>query len=52
MAQDVLESRGICNRCKRYMTNQQELTTIEGETIHRACLPALAKMEKKPNSYT
>ena len=52
MAEDVIESRGICDQCKRYMTNQQELITLAGKTIHAACKPGVAKLEKIPNSYS
>jgi hypothetical protein len=51
LAEAVIESRGICDQCKRFMTNQQELTILNGKTIHFACTPGVAKMEKRPNSY-
>jgi len=52
MAKDVIESRGICDQCKRFMTNQQELATLDGKKIHLACMPGVAGMKKKPNSYS
>ena len=52
MAKDVIESRGICHVCQRFMTNRQELTTLDGKTIHVACMPGVVKVGKKPNSYS
>ncbi len=45
----VIESRGTCDICKRFMTNQQELTELDGKTIHRACMPR--QELKKPNTF-
>ena len=47
----VIESRGSCDICKRFMTNQQELMELDGRTIHRACMPRLPGMKKRPNTY-
>lgn len=47
----VIESRGTCDICKRFMTNQQELMEHNGMTIHQACMPRLAGMKKRPNTY-
>jgi len=52
MTKNVIESRGICDLCQRFMTNQQELTTLDGKTIHVACMPGVAKKERRPNTYT
>lgn len=45
----VIESRGSCDICKRFMTNQQELTELDGKAIHRACMPR--QELKKPNTF-
>jgi hypothetical protein len=47
--QPSLESRGTCDICKRFMTNQQELVDLNGRTIHRACTPI--QQLKKPNTF-
>lgn len=51
VAVEVIESRGNCGICKRYMTNQQELMELDGRTIHQACMPRLAGTKKRPNTY-
>jgi hypothetical protein len=48
VVEEVIESRGTCDICKRFMTNQQELTELEGSMIHRACMPGEIK---KPNTF-
>ena len=45
----VIESRGTCDICNRFMTNQQELAEHEGKTIHVACAPRKTKI--KPNTF-
>ena len=47
--EEVLESRGTCDICKRYMTNKQELMEFDGRTIHLACMPR--QIPKKPNTF-
>jgi hypothetical protein len=47
--EEVLESRGSCDICKRYMTNKQELTELDERTIHLACMPR--QIPKKPNTF-
>lgn len=48
---EVIESRGTCDVCKRFMTNQQELMELDGRTIHQACMPRVGGTKKRPNTY-
>ena len=49
VTEEVIESRGNCDICKRFMTNQQELMDLDGRTIHRACVPG--QELKKKNTF-